>query len=464
MTHLNKFFTTLALLCQFSLLGFAEKPNFVIIFTDDQGYNDLSCFGSKTIKTPHIDGMAAEGMKLTSFYVASPVCSPSRAALLTGCYPKRIDMEQHVLFPQSKKGMNPEEETIADYLKSSGYKTAAVGKWHLGHQKQFLPTRQGFDSYYGIPYSNDMSHPDNKDKPKGKGNVKWSNSWADPSMKDVVWNTPLFQNEEVLEMPCDQRTITKRYTDKAIDFIKQNKKDPFFLYLTHSMPHLPLYVPDEIYDADETQAYRLVIEHIDQQVGRVIKTLKEEGLSKNTVVIFTSDNGPWLQFKHFGGSALPLRSGKGTTFEGGQRVPCVIWAPGYIKGGQTKDEIMSTIDILPTIAGIVGDKLKSGKSIDGVNQKDFLFSDAPSARDSMMYYSSRGSIEGFRKGDYKYFQPLKKNKAQLYNLKEDISESNNLATKYPEKVKELDQVMKSLDAEITKSKRAAGYVEGYTTK
>lgn len=437
-----------------SLYGYAEKPNFIIIFTDDQGYNDLGCFGSKEIKTPHIDQMAAEGAKLTSFYVASPVCSPSRAALLTGCYPKRVDMEQHVLFPHSKKGLNPEEVTIADYLKGVGYKTAAVGKWHLGHHKEFLPTRQGFDSYFGIPYSNDMSHPDNKGKPKG-----WSTSWADPEMKEYIWRTPLMLNEEIYELPCDQRTITRRYTDRAINFIKSNKENPFFLYLPHSMPHLPLYVPDEVYDPDEKQAYRLVIEHIDQQVGRLIQTLKDEGLSKNTIVIYTSDNGPWTRFGHFGGKADPLRDGKGTTFEGGQRVPCVMWAPGYIKAGQVKNEMMSTIDILPTIASIIGEPLQTAGPIDGVDQKAFLLNDAPSARNEFMFYSSRGDIEGIRQGDYKYFVAKgKKKQAQLYNLKLDIAESQNLMDQHPEKAKELETILHSRDKEISGGKRMAGYL------
>ena len=215
----------------------AAKPNFVIIFTDDQGYGDLSCFGSKTIKTPNIDRIAKEGRKFTSFMVASPVCTPSRAALLTGCYPKRVGMHQHVLFPSSTKGLNAKEHTIADHLKGQGYATACFGKWHLGHHKETLPTANGFDTYYGIPYSNDMNHPDNKGKPRG-GWQGMDILWADPESTLTKWKTPLFEDEKIVELPVDQRTVTRRYTQKSIDFIKANKDKPFFVYLPHSMPHI----------------------------------------------------------------------------------------------------------------------------------------------------------------------------------------------------------------------------------
>ncbi|SVD29264.1 uncharacterized protein METZ01_LOCUS382118, partial [marine metagenome] len=225
----------------------AAKPNFVIIFTDDQGYGDLSCFGSKTIKTPNIDRIAKEGRKFTSFMVASPVCTPSRSALLTGCYPKRVGMHQGVLFPASTKGLNAKEHTIADHLKGQGYATACFGKWHLGHHKEVLPTSNGFDTYYGIPYSNDMNHPDNKGKPKG-GWAGMDILWDDPESTLTKWKTPLFEDEKIVELPVDQRTVTRRYTQKSIDFITANKAKPFFVYLPHSMPHIPLYVPDEVRD------------------------------------------------------------------------------------------------------------------------------------------------------------------------------------------------------------------------
>ena len=333
----------------------AGKPNFILIFADDQGYGDLSCFGSKTIDTPNIDRIAKEGRKFTSFMVASPVCTPSRAALLTGCYPKRVGMHQHVLFPASTKGLNPKEHTIADHLKGQGYATACFGKWHLGHHKQVLPTSNGFDTYFGIPYSNDMNHPDNKGKPKG-GWAGMDILWDDPESTLTKWKTPLFEDEKIVELPVDQRTITRRCTQKSIDFIKANKDKPFFVYIPHSMPHIPLYVPDEIRDPDPKNAYINTIEHIDAEVGRLLKTLDELKLAENTLVIYTTDNGPWLQFLHHGGSAGPPREGKGTTFEGGQRVPCVMRGPG-IPADSVCDELTGTIDLLPTIAALTGKPL-----------------------------------------------------------------------------------------------------------
>ncbi len=431
----------------------AEKPNFIIIFTDDQGYNDLSCFGSKKIKTPNIDSIAAEGRKFTSFYVASPVCSPSRAALLTGCYPVRIGMEKHVIFPANKHGLHTDEVTIADLLKGAGYATACVGKWHLGHEKPFLPTSQGFDSYYGIPYSNDMNHPDNKNKPKMSSDELWKNQ---DSYK--LWKTPLFINEEIAELPVNQRTVTRQYTDQAIKFVTAQKDKPFFLYLPHSMPHIPLYVPEDVYDPNPQNAYTNVIEHIDAEVGRLLKTVNDLGLSDKTYIIFTSDNGPWLQFKNHGGSALPLRDGKGTTYEGGQRVPCVIKGPG-IPAGTISDEIFGTIDMLPSIAKLAGVELKTRGPIDGLDASALMLGSETSPRSEFVYYSSQGALNGLRQGDFKLRLIKGKNgkeSVELYNLKEDISEKNNLAETMPDKVKELTERMNAVHADITKDVRPRG--------
>ncbi|MDA0813039.1 MAG: sulfatase, partial [Verrucomicrobia bacterium] len=347
MFHLRKLLSLVIFSCAAaSGNAAAEKPNFIIIFADDQGYGDLGCFGSTKIKTPNIDRIAAEGRRFTNFMVASPVCTPSRAALLTGCYPKRVGMHEHVLFPSSKRGLNPSEHTIADHLKAQGYATACFGKWHLGHQPETLPRQNGFDFYFGIPYSNDMNYPDNKGKPR----IPSDELWKDQSTALTHWNAPLIYNEDIIELPVDQRTVTRRYTDHAVDFIKEHKDEPFFVYLPHSMPPIPLYVPEDAYDPDPQSAYTCVIEHIDKEVGRVMDTVRELGLSENTYVIYTADNGPWLQFENHGGSAGSLRAGKGTTFEGGQRVPCVMWAPGRIPAGTTCDQLVGTIDLLPTIA------------------------------------------------------------------------------------------------------------------
>ena len=438
-----------------------EQPNFIIIFTDDQGYNDLSCFGSKTISTPNIDRLASEGRKFTSFYVPCSVCSPSRAALLTGCYPKRLEMHRHVLFPRTSYGLHPEERTIADHLKTIGYATACVGKWHLGHHRQLLPRAQGFDSYYGIPYSNDMNHPFNQRLNKGLGSDAL---WADQSTAVTHWNTPLYENEEIVELPVDQRTVTRRYTDRAIAFIKANRDKPFFLYLPHSMPHIPLYVPDDVYDPEVKNAYKCVIEHIDAEVGRLVDTVRELSLEKKTYIIYTSDNGPWLQFKNHGGSADPLRAGKGTTFEGGQRVPCVMWAPGRIPGGTTTDAFTSTLDLLPTIASIVRKPLPNDRKIDGLDITSALNSDR-TPRNELVYYSAGGDLNGLRQGKWKYLsvKPRQKKlkegeeppepKNYLFDLVNDIGEQNNLFASNPDIVAKLKSRMEQLDAEITQNQR-----------
>ncbi len=447
----------------------AAKPNFIIIFTDDQGYGDLSCFGSKTIKTPNIDRIANEGRKFTSFMVASPVCTPSRSALLTGCYPKRIGMHQHVLFPSSKKGLNPKEHTIADHLKLQGYATACFGKWHLGHHKEVLPTANGFDTYYGIPYSNDMNHPDNKGKPRG-GWEGMDILWANPESTLTKWNTPLIEDEKIVELPVDQRTVTRRYTQKSIEFIKANKKKPFFVYLPHSMPHIPLYVPDEIRDSDPKNAYINTIEHIDFEVGRILKTLDELKLSENTYIIYTTDNGPWLPFRHHGGSAGPLRDGKGTTFEGGQRVPYVMRGPG-IPAGTVCNELTGTIDILPTIAALTGEPLAGTNKIDGMDVSGlWKGTSKQSPRKEFLYYTSRGAIEGIRRDNWKLIvkKPRTRNarkpintrqtnieppKVFLFNLAMDIGEQTNLAEVKPGVVNRLRARMEALDKEITKNSR-----------
>ena len=434
----------------------ADKPNVILIFADDMGYNDLSCYGSKKIKTPNLDRLASGGRRFTSFMVASSVCSPSRAALMTGCYPKRVSMEKHVLFPQSKKGINPDEYTMADHFSSVGYATTAIGKWHLGHYPETLPRALGFGSYYGIPYSNDMNHPDNKGKISPASDEGWKNQ-AESVKK---WHTPLIENETIVELPVDQRTITRRYTDRALSFIEDNKDKPFFIYLPHSMPHIPLYVPDDAFDPDPLNAYTCTIEHIDAEVGRIMEKVKAEGLEKKTIIIFTSDNGPWIQFKNHGGNADPLRAGKGTPFEGGQRVPCIIWAPGRIPAGTVSDELVTTMDLLPSLAAIIGKPLpENGNRIDGLDLSETVTGDKPSAREEFVYYTANGQLIGLRKDGWKLLlNSGKKDKTRepmLFNLKEDISEANDLASKQPERVKAMDSRMRELDKEIGDNQRIA---------
>lgn len=436
-----------------------EQPNFIIIFTDDQGYGDLGSFGSTTIETPNLDRLAAEGRRYTSFYTACSVCSPSRAALLTGCYPKRVGMHKHVLFPQSDYGLNRSETTIADLLKTKGYATACVGKWHLGHHPETLPTSNGFDSYYGIPYSNDMNYPDNKGKPKMKSNDLWMNQQS----AVTNWNTPLMQDEQIIELPVDQRTITRRYTDRAIEFVKANANEPFFLYLPHSMPHIPLYVPDDAYDPNPANAYTCVIEHIDAEVGRLIQTVRDLGIDEKTFVIFTSDNGPWLQFGSHGGSAGPLRSGKGTTFEGGQRVPCIMWGPGRIPAGTATDAFVTTMDILPTIASLVDATIDSQVAIDGLDITQTFTTDQ-SPRNELVYYSAHGKLDGIRVGDWKFLQPTRNNQSKkqsaetppslLFNLGVDIAEQANQFADNPDIAEQMKKRMIEIDNEITINARS----------
>ncbi len=438
------------------------KPNFILIFTDDQGYGDLGSFGSTTIRTPHLDRLAKEGRRFTSFLSASSVCSPSRAALLTGSYPKRVGMHQGVLFPTSTTGLNPAEHTIADHLKQQGYATACFGKWHLGHHPEVLPTANGFDTYFGIPYSNDMNHPDNQGKPKG-GADGMDALWTDPASSLTKWKTPLMENEKIVELPVDQRTITRRCTDRGVAFIKENQKRPFFLYLPYSMPHIPLYVPDDVRDPDPTRAYINTIEHIDTEVGRIFDTLRELDLAKNTYVIFTTDNGPWLPFKHHGGSAGPLRDGKMSTFEGGQRVPCIMWAPGRIPAGTTSNALASTIDLLPTIAALTGTALPAGRAIDGVDISALLTGDARSPRNDFLYYNRNGRLEGIREGDWKLLvkqperqgqpDPSAQAEVMLFNLADDLGEKDNRAAAKPDIVERLRQRMLAQDAAIEAAAR-----------
>jgi len=459
---------SLSLLIDFATAANTDKPNFIIIFTDDQGYGDLSSFGSKSIKTPNIDRLADEGRKFTSFMVASPVCTPSRAALLTGCYPKRVGMHQHVLFPASTKGLNPKEHTIADHLKGQGYATACFGKWHLGHHPEVLPTSNGFDTYFGIPYSNDMNHPDNKGKPQG-GFAGMDVLWKDPQSTLTKWKTPLYEDTTIVELPVDQRTVTRRYTQKAIDFVTEHQDESFFVYLPHSMPHIPLYVPDEVRDPNPLNAYTNTIEHIDSEVGRLLDTLDQLELSDNTYVIYTTDNGPWLPFRHHGGSAGPLRDGKGTTFEGGQRVPCLIRGPG-IPAGTVCNELAGTIDLLPTIASLTGKSLPRKRVIDGMDITGLLLDTTDkSPRSEFIHYTSRGDLEGIRQGDWKLLVKKTRNQRNnnspkspqvfLFNLHDDLGEQNNLAETHPEIVAKLKARMIEADSEITDNARSPWFLE-----
>lgn len=444
------------------------QPNVIIFFTDDMGYGDAGCYGATGYKTPNIDKMAKEGMRFTSFTVGNCICSPSRAALLTGRYPERWGYKKGVFFPFHKTGMPEDEVTIAEVLKTKGYKTGLVGKWHLGHYPKYLPTNQGFDMFWGIPYSNDMwqdgdlplaDHAKFLNGKTLKDYRIFRSSVGGKSGKEHCHNmVPLMDGNEVIEWPVDQSQITRRYTEKAIKYIKNNEENPFFLYLAHSMPHTPLFASEKFKGKTKRGLYGDVLEEVDWSVGEIIKTLKETGLDKNTLLIFTSDNGPWLIQGEDGGSAGDLRGGKGTTYEGGQRVPCVAWWPGHVPAGKVCNKHVTSLDFLPTVAKLAGADIPNNRKLDGMDIREILkgkYKKAPK-RDFFIYAMG----EAIRIGDWKYRNgpiPGIKNykskdpyEVQLFNLKDDPNEKINLADKYPEKVKEM---AKRLEQEYDKIKK-----------
>jgi arylsulfatase A len=442
-----------------SALSQAAKPNFIIIFTDDQGYEDLGCFGSPLIKTPEIDKMAAEGARFSSFYSANAICSASRAALLTGRYPSRNGVF-HVYYPGANKGLNAEEFTIAEVLKPAGYRTAIIGKWHLGDRPQFLPTTQGFDSYFGIPYSNDMWI--NKDQQFAVDaqffdgyTLEQVQSGEAGKRKDRGGKVPLMRDDKIIEYPVDQTYITKRYTDEAIQIIDESKQadQPFFIYLAYSMPHVPLYTAPEFAGKSERGSYGDTIEEMDFHVGRLLDHLKASGADQDTLVIFTSDNGPWKLSKGRGGSAAPLRGAKFSTYEGGHRVPCVMWWPGTIPAGTDTDVIATTLDFMPTLAGLAGAELPQDRILDGYDMTGILKAgDSGKTNYDRFFYWSKQHITALRMDDMKLrikIDNKTKERAQpeLYNLAEDISESNNLATQMPEVVEQMTKIMFQAEAE-----------------
>lgn len=436
----------------------AAKPNVVIIFIDDLGYGDIGPFGATKQKTPHLDRMASEGMKLTSFY-AAPVCSVSRAQLLTGCYGARVSVPG-VYGPGSKNGLHTNEFTIAERLKEQGYATMCIGKWHVGDQPEFLPTKQGFDHYFGIPYSNDMQRPSSVTKQK------------------VV---PLLRDDKVAELLTDdqQSRIVERYTDEAVGFIRTNKDKPFLLYLPHTAVHTPIY-PGEAYRGKSSNGrFGDWVEEVDGSVGRILDTLRELKLAQNTLVVFTSDNGPWLVKGPDGGSALPLRGGKGSTWEGGVRVPTIAWWPSKIAPGNTCDAVAGTIDLLPTAVSIAGGKLPPEPVIDGRDLSPLLFGKSTTSQREAHYYFSGYNLQAVRQGAWKLAlatQPesMGKNTSadatvnpRLYNLDQEIGEQTNLADKHPEIVAKLKALAEKMAAEIggtvPSARRPAGTVDNPQT-
>lgn len=447
----------LFIILQLTGLIFSKTPNFIVIFTDDQGYEDIGCFGSPKIKTPHLDKLAAEGRKFTSFYSANSVCSPSRAALMTGCYPTRVSVPG-VLFPRHKEGLNPDEITIAEVLKTKGYATSCIGKWHIGHKPKFLPTRQGFDSYYGIPYSNDMTI-DPEAKLAADINLREGFTLDriknEKPKKNLV---PLMRNEEVIEYPCDQTTLTKRYTEEAVKFIEKNEDKPFFLYLPHTMPHIPLFASKKFKGKSDRGPYGDTIEEIDWSVGEIMKALRKNNLDENTLVIYTSDNGPWKLKEGRGGSAHPLRGYKFQTYEGGMRVPCIMSWKGKIPSGTVCDEIGATIDLLPTFANLAGAKIPDDRIIDGKNIWPIISGEKGARSPHEIYYYYKGNrLESARQGKWKVRRSGKKSQSvELYDLDNDIAESKNLSQKNPELIETILKKMDKFDKDLKLSQRSIG--------
>ena len=421
----------------------AEQPNVVIIFADDLGYGDLGCYGSPTIRTPHLDRMAAEGLRFTDFYSAAEVCTPSRAALLTGRYPIRSGMcgNRRVLFPNSKGGLPAQEVTMAEALRQQGYATSHIGKWHLGIHEGARPLDQGFERSFGLPYSNDMDA--RPDLPKG--------ATGSATPPENGWNVPLIRDGKVIEQPAQQTTLTKRYTAEAVSFIREKKAGPFFLYFAHTFPHVPMFASPSFKGKSRAGIYGDAVEELDGSVGQVLDTLRREGIAEKTLVFFTSDNGPWLIMGNQGGSAGLLRDGKGSTWEGGMRVPGIAWWPGRIKPAVTSEQA-STMDLFTTALALGGAPSPQNVMIDGRDLSPLLLRHQPLAETPFFYY--RGDkLAACRLGPWKahFFtqtgygqsQPEQHDPPLLFHLGHDPSEKRNVAAEHLDVIARLQAAVKA---------------------
>jgi arylsulfatase len=463
----------LAALASGALAAEVKRPNIVLIFADDQGYGDVGCYGATDLKTPNIDRLAREGTRFTSFYVAQPVCTASRAALLSGCYSNRVGMAG-ALNHTSTVGINPRETLLSEMCHSQGYATAIYGKWHLGHQGPFLPTRQGFDEFLGIPYSND-------------------NGPLHPVVRGIP-ALPLYENEKVVERDPDQSQFTRRLTERAVGFIERNRERPFFLYLPHVMPHVPIFASEKFRGKSGRGLFGDVIEELDWSVGEILAALEKHGLGERTLVIYSSDNGPFLSYGEHAGSAGPLREGKLTTFEGGVREPCLVCWPGKVPAGRVCDEVVSTMDLCVTLAGLAGAELPDAESpnvkLDGIDLAPLIFGQPGAKGRDVFWYYSGDELQAVRQGDWKLHLPheyltvagepgkagkpsnygklqpqsielsgirgiasrhgyrFEKIGLSLYNLKDDPGETKNVAAEHPDVVERLQQVAAAARADL----------------
>ena len=448
-----------------------KLPNIILILMDDMGYGDLAVTGALNFQTPHLDKLASEGIRFTNFLVAQPICTASRAGLLTGCYPNRIGMFG-AFGPNSEIGLNPDEITIPEMLKTKGYQTAMIGKWHLGDNIKFLPLQQGFDEFFGLPYSNDMwpLYFDGKPFPPGA---------TDKMHIDAP--LPLLEGnktKEIIKDLDDQARITTMYTERAVQYIQKSRNRPFFLYLAHSMPHVPLAVSEKFKGKSKQGTYGDVMMEVDWSIGEIMKALIKKGLDKNTLIIFTSDNGPWMKFGNHAGSGGGFREGKMSPYEGGSRVPCIMTWKGTIPSGLICNQLTSTIDIFPTLANLVGAKLPQNK-IDGINIMSILRGNiAESTRKYFYYYYNKNDLTAVRRDSWKLLLPSKGNlinegtirgkdrfpgnpvkkdiSLALYDLANDPNERYDVKEQYPSIVEELlnvaEEARKELGDDLTKRK------------
>ncbi|MBL9200066.1 MAG: sulfatase [Opitutaceae bacterium] len=452
------------------------KPNVIVIFTDDQGWGDLGCYGSPNLDTPHIDRLAAEGMRFTNFY-AAPFCGPSRAQLMTGCYATRVNHARNPA-PNSNFGLNPAEITIAELLKSAGYATMMIGKWHLGDAPELLPVRQGFDAWFGLPFSNDMwrYHPnmpvrDNEDalmratreRAAYTGFAGQGNPY--PPAGGFPNDLPLMRNDRVVESNPDQRQLTTRYTEAALAFITAQKEKPFFLYLAHAMPHVPLFVSEKFAGKSKRGLYGDVMMELDWSTGQIMAHLKALGLDERTLVVFTSDNGPWLQYGVDGGSAGPLREGKGTTWEGGVRVPAIFRWPGKIPAGRRTGVVAANFDVLPTVARLAGAALPADRTLDGRDLWPVLSGASDrSPRDHFHYLGGSAlptavQYRAIRDDRWKLTVAIRDHRlapAELYDLEADIGEKFDRLKQHPEIAARLLPAAQAFYDELRANIRPAG--------
>jgi len=436
----------------------ATQPNIVLIFIDDLGYGDVGPFGSTKNRTPNIDQMAREGMKLTSFYGA-PVCTPSRAQVLSGCYAKRVSLPD-VIFPACPIGISAKERTVAELLKGAGYATMCIGKWHVGDQPEFLPTRHGFDHYFGLPYSNDMGGSETGPPAAG----------AKPKGSPLL---PLVRDDRVIETlaPAAQDRLTERYTDEAVKFITENKAKPFFLYLPHTAVHVPIHPGDKFKGHSNNGSFGDWVEEVDWSVGKILDTLRDLKLADNTLVIFSSDNGPWLTQGKNGGTAGPLRGGKGGTFEGGMREPTIAWWPGKVPAASTCDAVAGNIDFLPTFAALGGAALPKDVTIDGRDMTSVLLGKSQQSPREAHYYFSSNRLEAVRSGPWKLAisrqsenmggpkktgTPAAEFVPTLYNLDSDIGETHDVAAEHPEVIERLQKLIAIMDADLGLKQQGPG--------